>query len=203
LEETSAGRQVDPAILIPRKKASPLAPILVAVTALLVLGGGVAAWVVMGKRKAAEDATATSATASASAAPEPPAASESAAPAAPADSASAAPADSAAPSADADAGAAGTDSTIACDPECDEIRVDDKVIELGKPVQIPPGKHVIVATKNGYATVREQVLVKAGEKLERTFKLKAAVAAGASPAPAPAGPAKPCGKFLKRGAGCK
>jgi hypothetical protein len=93
------------------------------------------------------------------------------------------------------------DSTLACDPECDEIRVDDKVIELGKPVQIPPGKHVIVATKTGYATVREQVLVKAGEKLERTFKLKTAVAGGASPAPA--GPAKPCGKFLKRGAGCK
>jgi hypothetical protein len=78
--------------------------------------------------------------------------------------------------------------------------VDDKPIELGKPVQLTPGKHVIVGTKSGYATVREQVLVKAGEKVEKTFKLKSAVGAGPAPAPAPA---KPCGKFLKRGAGCK
>src|SRR5262249_19513420 len=100
------------------------------------------------------------------------------------------------------AAAASADSTLACDPECDEIKVDDKPIELGKPVPLAPGKHTIVASKNGYLTLKETVMVTAGQKVERTFKMKFAPAAGRVPA-GRAGPARPCGKFLKRGAGCK
>jgi hypothetical protein len=218
LDDTAAGRPVQPVPVAPRPAPSRLAPILVGVVALMLLAGGAGAWVVMGKRRA--DPTqggAATASASASAAPADSASaaaadSASAAPAdsasaAPTDSASAAPADSGTAAAGApDAGAtAGNESTIACDPECDEIRVDDKVIELGKPVDLAPGKHTVLATKSGYLTVKETVVVKAGQTLDKTFKLREKPAAPTGPAAGtvPAGPAKPCGKFLKRGAGCK
>jgi len=210
LDDTAAGRVINPVPVAPRAPPNRLAPILVGLVAVLLLGGAAGAWVVMGKRSrgdaaqaaSASAAPATSPTESASAAP------TDSASAAPTDSASAAPADSAAasadPSAGADGGAPGGESTLACDPECDEIRVDDKPIELGKPVDIAPGKHTILATKAGYLVVKEAVVVKAGQKLERTFKLKEKpTAASATTGSLPAGPSKPCGKFLKRGAGCK
>ncbi len=148
----------------------------------------------MGKRTRGDSAAASS-SASASAAPiAVPVGTASAAPAdtgsaapvapAPADTGSAAPADtgSAAPSAAPDAP---TESTLACDPDCDEIKVDDKAIELGKPVVLEPGKHVLIASKSGYLTVRETVTVKAGQKVERTFKLREK--------PAAPGNSSPCG----------
>jgi hypothetical protein len=185
-------------------------PILVGVVALLLLGGGAAAFVLLGRKPADVPAASTSATATAAAtASAAPADSASAAPAdtgsaAPADSASAAPADTAAPAAsgEADAGAAGPESTLACDPECDEIKLDDKPIELGKPLVIPAGKHQVVASKSGYTTVKETIVVKAGDKVEKTFKLKEKPAAPTGPAGPATGqantPPKPCGKFLKR-----
>jgi hypothetical protein len=202
LGETAAGRPVDPAVLQRRGSPNRLAPILVALVAVLLLGGAVAAWVVMGKRAHPETtAQAGSAQPSASAPAPPPAAADSAS-AAPADTASAAPADSASAAPDADAGPAAVMSTLACDPECDTITLDDHPIELGKPLTIAAGKHVVVATKDGYLPIRELVKVKDGEKVEKTYKLKekpaAAATAATVPGPVPTGPAKPCGKFLKR-----
>jgi len=200
LGETAAGRPIDPALHQRRPPASRLVPILVGVVALLLLGGGAAAFVLLG-RKPTEVATNASASAAdtASAAP---ADTASAAPAdtgsaAPADTASAAPADTAAPAAsgEPDAGPAEPESTLACDPECDEIKLDDKAIELGKPVVIPAGKHQVLATKAGYVTVKELITVRAGEKVEKTFKLREKPAARTGPANAAP---KPCGKFLKR-----
>src|SRR5262249_12468536 len=107
---------------------------------------------------------------------------------------SAAPADSAAPA----AGTEGVESALACDPDCDEIRVDDQPIELGKPVTLTPGKHAVTASKNGYVTIKETIKVKAGEKFEKTFKLTLKPTAAAGPATAAPAPNKPCGKFLKR-----
>lgn len=201
LGETAAGRPIDPALHQRRPPVSRLVPILVGVVALLLLGGGAAAFVLLG-RKPADGTTAASSSASASAAPDDTA---SAAPAdtgsaAPADTGSAAPADTAAPAAsgEPDAGPAEPESTLACDPECDEIKLDDKPIELGKPLVIPAGKHRVVATKSGYVTVKETIVVKAGDKVEKTFKLKEKPTAPAVPAGPVNTPPKPCGKFLKR-----
>jgi hypothetical protein len=210
LGDTHAGRPLDPVAAQRRASPNRLAPILVGLVAVVLLGGAAAAWVVMGKRNHPDAATASSASASASAAPTAapadtasaaPSATPSAAPtetpsAVPADSASAAPADSGA----ADAGAAPVESTLACEPDCDEVKIDDKVVDVGKPVVIDPGKHTLTASKSGYVTIKENVTVKPGEKIERTFKLKERPAAPTGPAPTL--PVKPCGKFLKRG-GCK
>lgn len=205
LDETAAGRPVDAAVLQRRASPNRLAPILVALVALLLLIGAAAAWVVMGKRSHPDDATqaSASATATATAAPVDTAA------AAPAGTASVVAAGTAVPvaadtasavaAADADAGPPQVHSTLVCDPDCDEIRLDDKPIELGQPVDLSPGKHTVVASKSGYVTVKESFKVAAGEKVEKTYKLVAKPSAPAGPpATAPAGPAKPCGKFLKR-----
>src|SRR5262249_44677613 len=134
LGETAAGRPIGPAILQRRASPNRLVPILVGGVAVLLLGGAVAAWVVMGKRAHAESAALpASASVTAAAVPEPTApASASAA----ADTTAAPAADTAAPTEDAsappapdsDAAAAPSDAiraSLACDPECDEIKVDD------------------------------------------------------------------------------
>jgi hypothetical protein len=214
LDQTAAGRPIDPGVLARRPPSNRLAPILVGLVALVMLGGAAAAFVIMGKRSRAEAALAAASSASAAATPTDapaesgspaasaaPADTGSAAPsAAPADTGSAAPsaepsaAPSASASADANAGPADQAASIVCDPaDCDQIRVDDKDLDLTKPIVIPPGKHVLVVVKTGYVTVRETVVVKAGEKLDKTYKLTPKPTGPAGP-----GPSKPCGKFLKR-----
>jgi nucleoid-associated protein YgaU len=198
-------------VLARRPPSNRMAPILVGLVALVMLGGAATAWVVMGKRSGAEAALAASSAASASAVPTEaaadtgsaapsaaPADTGSAAPnAAPADTGSAAPSaePSAAPSASASADAnADQAASIVCDPaECDEIKIDDKVIDTTQPIVVPPGKHTISVFKTGYVTIKESVTVKAGEKLEKTYKLTLRPTGAAVP-----GPPKPCGKFLKR-----
>ncbi|MFT3769844.1 MAG: hypothetical protein QM820_30795 [Minicystis sp.] len=200
LGETASGRPIDPAIHQRRPPASRLAPILVAAVAVLLLGGAAAAFVVLGRKPAQPPTTATSASAPA---PEPApttSATASAAPAdtgsaAPADTGSAAPANTGAPAASGEPDVPPVESTLACDPECDEIKLDDKPIELGKPLVIPAGKHTVVASKAGFVTVKEKLEVKQDEKVEKTFKLKEKPTATGPAVPANN---KPCGKFLKR-----
>ena len=200
LGETAAGRPIDPAVHQRRPSASKLAPILVGVVAVVLLGGAAAAFVALGRKPATDPAATASASAPSADAP------TASASAAPAETASAAPSASAAPPAETASAAPSaepevppTESTLACDPECDEIKLDDKPIELGKPLVIPAGKHTVTATKAGYVSVKETLTVKQDEKIEKTFKLKEKPAAGPAPAPAaPAGGPKPCGKFLKR-----
>jgi hypothetical protein len=212
LGETAAGRPVDPAVFQRRASPNRLVPILVGLVALLLLVSAAAAFVLLGKKPDAHpttaasaadsaaagaapaDSAAPSATASASAAPT----DSAAASAAPADSASAAPADSAsaAPSADADAGPPQVEVALTCDPDCDEVKIDDNVVDITKPLTLPPGKHVVRASKAGYQNEKVTLEVKGGEKLEKTIKLKEKVAVPTGPAVPP--PSKPCGKFLKR-----
>jgi hypothetical protein len=208
LGETAAGRPIDPAILQQRRPpASRMAPIIVGVVALVLLGGAAAAFIALGRKPPAPVVATTPSSSAVPTDSAMPASSGSAAPAvsgtpapadsgapAPADSGTPAPADSAAP----DAKPAAPESTLACDPDCDEIKVDDKPIELGKPVVLSAGKHSIVASKAGYQTVKETITVKDGDKVEKTFKLKEK-----STPPPPTTPQtntgpKPCGKFLKR-----
>lgn len=196
LGETAAGRPIDPAVHQRRQSSSKLVPILVALTAVLLLAGGVVAFIVIGKKPPADPRLAGSASALPSASA-PPSAEPSPVPSAvPSAEPSAVPSaePSAAPSAEP---APGAEVTLACDPECDEIKVDDKPIELGKSLPLSPGKHTVTGKKDGFQNLKETITVKDGSPLEKTFKLKEKVTPGPVVAPPP-GTSKPCGKFLKR-----
>jgi hypothetical protein len=199
LGETAAGRPIDPAIHQRRKSTSKLVPILVALTAVVLLGGGVVAFFVLGKKPPIDPRPAASASAlpSASAPAPEPTASASAVPSAePSAVPSAEP--SAAPTAEP---APGAEVTLACDPECDEIKVDDKPIELGKPLTLTPGKHQVTGKKEGFLSVKETITVKDGSPLEKTFKLKEKPVAGpvVAPRPAPPSPAASSSSAANRG----
>lgn len=149
-----------------RPTSSKLAPILVGLVALVLVVGGVAAWVVMGHKTAPETVIVPIASASVAAA-------DSAAPAASAVEAPTPP--SAEPVAPPPP--AGEEVTLSCDPACDEIKVDDKPIELDKPLTLPEGKHTVVASKAEFKTVTETITVVAGQKLEKQWKLASAAKA--------------------------
>ncbi len=153
-----------------RPASSKLAPVLVGLVALVLVIGGVAAWVVMGHKTEPESVIVPMASASAVAA-----ATDSAAPPASAVEAPSAP--SAEPVAPPPP--AGEEVTLSCDPGCDEIKVDDKAIELDKPLTLPEGKHTVVASKQDFKTVTETITVVAGQKLEKQWKLASAVAKAA------------------------
>lgn len=185
----------------PRSASSKVAPIVVGLVALVLVGGGATALVLMGKKKTDDGpiavATDSAAPAGASAAPSGSASAEPAASAAPA-TASAEPAPSAeasaAPSASADAAAGEAELTVTCDPACNEVVVDDKAMDdKDKPISLPPGKHKVTARKQGYYSLTESVYAAPGKKVEKAFHLtpNAKTAAGTATA------AKPCGKFLK------
>jgi eukaryotic-like serine/threonine-protein kinase len=177
-----------------RPTSTRVAPIVVGVVAVLLVGGAVAAFVVMGKKSKRDDTgpiavpTATSAPAPATSATAETTAAATAAGTAPSAEPAASGSASAAP-AEADAGPAEVEVAITCEPACDEIRVDDKLVEdKTKPLMLTPGKHKVSVAKTGYVTQTEFITVKPGEKFEKQFAL-VQYKAGAS---------KPCGKFLKR-----
>ncbi len=154
-----------------RPASSKLAPVLVGLVALVLVVGGVAAWVVMGNKTETESVIVPMASASAATVT----AADSAAPTASAVEAPSAPsADPVAPPPPA-----GEEVTLSCDPACDEIKVDDKAIELDKPLTLPEGKHTVVASKQDFKTVTETITVVAGQKLEKQWKLVSAVAKAA------------------------
>jgi hypothetical protein len=208
-DETSVGKPALTAVNVSGAKASRLVPIVVGALGVVTLSAAIGAWYVIGHR--GEDASATSPTGvtSAASAPSPASVAPTAVAAPPAPSN---PATSAAPpsasasaeassSASADPAAAGSSSlaTLTCDPDCDEIKVDDAVVDTTKPLTLAPGKHVVVASKAGYIPDRETIVVKPGEKFEQTFKLKIPLPVGSGNAAT----LPKCGKFLHRGAGCR
>jgi hypothetical protein len=210
MDETRAGRATT---LGDHRRHAPtpnyIVPALLGVAVLILIGGGATAWVVMGRKADAGSAPAKSETATAAATGS--ASTAAAAPEAPAMGASAATSASAAPSAtdtgpvtaaEVDAGPRPADVTLSCDPDCDELKVDGNPFEANKPLQLPPGKHVAIASKSGYVSVKETLDVKAGDKVEKTFKLMAKPSIVAVPVLAPTpnqtpAPSKPCSKWLK------
>jgi hypothetical protein len=183
--ETEIGRRPTE-LPSPRKPSSnKLVPILVGVVVVLLLGGAALAVTMMGKKPDPERLAASGE----------PVTSASAPPASP----SAEPQASAAPSATA---AAPTEQevTLSCDPGCDELKVDDKTIEPGKPVALAPGKHSVRASKADFKTVNETIDVTLGTKLEKTFKLSPEKKVATTPGPGP-GPVKStlpkCTRFIK------
>jgi hypothetical protein len=170
-----------------RPASSKLAPLLVGVAAVVLVGGGVAAWVVMGRKTTPETVIVPIASASTPVA-------ESAAP-----TASAAEAPSAVPSADpAPPPAAGEEVALSCEPACDEIKVDDQAIELDKPLRLAEGKHTVVASKAEFKTVTDTITVVAGKKLEKQWKLvSSAKATSGSGVPTQTVNKPKCTRFIK------
>ncbi len=163
-----------------RPASSKLAPVLVGLVALVLVIGSVGAWIVMGRKIPPEKVIVPVASASVAVSAAPPA--------------SAAETPSAVPTTEP-AAPAGEEIALSCDPGCDEIKIDDKAIDLDKPVFLPAGKHTFVASKAEFKTVTETLTVVAGHKLEKQFKLAPAKAAGPSSTPTVTKPK--CSRFIK------
>ena len=162
-----------------RPASSKLAPVLVGLVALVLVIGGIGAWIVLGRKTGPESiiipvSSASVAVAGTAApptsAPETPSAVPTTEPAAP----------------------VGEEVTLTCVPSCDDIKVDDTAIELDKPVRLAAGPHTVVATKADFRTVTETITVVAGEKFVREWKL---VARASGPAPTVVKPK--CSRFIK------
>jgi len=188
-----------------RASSNKLVPIIVGVAALVLIGGGAAAFMLMGNKQEGDAGTELAANASATV-PTP-----SADPAAPPN----AEASAAAPTTTEPAASAATppppaeqEVKLTCAPvTCGEVKVDDQVVDLSKPLMLTPGEHTVVVTRAGYEELTEKITV-ADAKLAKNFTLTP-VKTASTPAPkAPTGggtgfktvptASKPCGKFLKK-----
>lgn len=174
-----------------RPSSGKLAPILVGVVALLLVGGGIAAWLFLGGTPPSDTPTASSASAT------PPtsavaAGTTSAAPTAPPPE----PSTSAAPPK-----AAEVEVKVKCLPGCDEIRVDDqKVEDPTKPLMLAPGTYKVTAIKAGYKELTETITVEEGKALSKDLKLvSSAPVAVSNPKPptTTTQPVKKCTKLIK------
>ncbi len=185
-----------PSVLSPAgvPQSSKALPIILA-AGILVLLGGLAAFLLAGRRSHETGPIAVAASsAEAVAAPSGAPTDAPAASGAPAASAadSAAPAASAAPSTDAEV-------AISCAPDCEEVSIDGKKLDdPSKPVMLPAGSHKVLVAKAGFASQSDTIKVEAGKRFEKQYKLAAKAAAPSGPVKAPVGPKKNCGKFLKR-----
>ncbi len=85
------------------------------------------------------------------------------------------------------------DITIVCKPACASVRIDGQVVDdVTAPTFVVAGAHTVTAAApTGFLPQTKRVTVKRGEHAKVTVVLSSARAAGP-------GPAAPCGKFLKR-----
>jgi hypothetical protein len=181
----------------------------VGAVAVLLIGGGVAAWLAMGSGTTPQDTgpiavnatpTGTPATTGAPTAAPTPAPPPEAAP-------------TGAPT--AEAAPAQVEAKIKCSPACGEILIDDqKVEDMTKPIMLAPGSHKVEVSKSGYVSQSESITIEAGKPFSKEFKLvadKPAVAVAPTPPtttrPPPTGggssgggtstPLRKCGKLIK------
>ncbi len=178
------------------KKGGLLIPLLV-VGALLGLSAvALGAWMIVGRARGAPGATAssaTTATAVSASGSAPVSASRSAAtaPESATPPASGAPAPTREPDAGAAAAASDALVTFKCDPGCDDVKCDAKIVEhVADGVRLAAGKHTCTAAKPGYVAHVDTFVVQAGEDVERSIVL-AKVRTGTVSAPP-----KKCGTFL-------
>jgi hypothetical protein len=92
--------------------------------------------------------------------------------------------------------AAVAELTIVCSPECDAVKIDDRMLDTNdagvvhsEPVEVAAGAHVLAVGRATYLPQTKKVTLKAGQKAKETFYLSRP---GAVPLP------RPCGKFLER-----
>lgn len=172
---------------VPRRgKALPV----VLAAGIVLLLGGVAAFLIAGRRARPVDAgpivvAAASGEAAAASAGAQPAVS-----AVPTPSAEPAASASAAPSADVEV-------ALSCKPACDEISIDgEKLGDPSKPVTLPPGAHKVSVAKAGFASQADTITLEAGKRFDKQYKLVVKPSTPTVPVKVP--PRKNCGKFLKR-----
>lgn len=150
----SAMTMVPQAIDRPRARASKAVPIFLGITALVLIGGAVAAFAFLGDDGSGA-AAAGSGTAASVPVPTAPAATET-----PSAAASAEPAATASATASSEAAPAEVQITVACKPGCDSVQIDGKAVEeITKPAKVPAGEHTLTASKEGYTPFEEKVLV--------------------------------------------
>ena len=135
----------------PRARASKAVPIFLGITALVLVGGAVAAFAFLGKDEGSGAAGSTTAvtvpTGSAPPTTETPAVTASATATATA-------------SATAETPPPEVQIKVACVPGCDSVQIDGKPIEeVTKPAKVPAGKHTLTASKEGYTAFEESVEV--------------------------------------------
>ncbi len=83
--------------------------------------------------------------------------------------------------------------TVQCNPQCDIVKVDGKLVDFSKPFDLAAGIHKFEAAKGGYLPRVENVEVKAGVPVDKTYEL--------TPLPAqPRVPKPNCtpGQFIKK-----
>jgi serine/threonine protein kinase len=61
--------------------------------------------------------------------------------------------------------------TVTCTPQCDIVKVDGKLVDFSKPFELKPGIHKFEAVKSGHLPRVENVEVKAGEPLDKSYEL--------------------------------
>ena len=153
----AAMTMVPQAIDRPRARASKAVPIFLGITALVLVGGAVAAFAFLGKDDSSGAAAGSGAAASVPVPTAPAAATET-----PSSTAAAEP--SATATATAEAAPAEVQITIACKPGCDAVQINGTAVgEVTKPAKVPAGEHTLTASKEGYTTFEEKVLVEIAE----------------------------------------
>ncbi|UQA60240.1 protein kinase domain-containing protein [Polyangium aurulentum] len=135
-------------------------PILIGVAAVVLVGGAIGAWIILGKKKPAEDPDAPIAIT--------PTAATSADTAPTVEPVATAPAPTSEPAAAPTEG----ELMVSCNPACDEVKIDDKKIDdPSQPVKLAPGSHQVSVAKSGYVAQKDQVTIEVGKKLEKEYKL--------------------------------
>jgi serine/threonine protein kinase len=190
---------------LPRAPTSTrIVPILVGIIAVLLLGGAAAAFVVMGKKPSGGPVTAQSGATTTTSTP---VTTDAPSATAAADVPSATPVATSNATAAEDAGAPPADTgelVVTCEPTCDEVKVDDLALGDGsQTASLPPGKHKLTMSKEGFATINDNVTIAIGKRVEKKYKLAAKVSGngtGNAPPPGTGTPKndKKCGQFLKR-----
>jgi eukaryotic-like serine/threonine-protein kinase len=205
----SLGPPPSSVVVLPKSKTG-LYVVLVLV-ALVVVGGAIGVVLMLQRRAAVAAMTpiAKPDTTSSAVAPAPPPADSmptAAAAAPPVETQDAAPAvvaqgtpDAGAPVVEGTEGAAAAvaELTIVCTPDCDSVKVDDRMLDTNdagvvrpEPLDVAVGPHVLAVGRATYVTQTKKVTLKAGQKARETFYLSKVGAV----APLP----RPCGKFLER-----
>ena len=148
----------------PRARASKAVPIFLGITALVLVGGAVAAFAFLGGDEGSGSTAAGSGTAVTVPVPTAPTATET-----PSASASAPP--TATATATTEAAPAEVQITVACKPGCDSVQIDGKAVEeITKPAKVTAGKHTLTASKEGYTSFEENVEVEiTGTSAKVTF----------------------------------
>ena len=85
--------------------------------------------------------------------------------------------------------------TVQCNPACDVVKIDGRVVNASKPIELNPGIHKFEAAKTGYMPRVENVEVKAGEPVDKVYEL---TALPANPNPRQTTPKCSPGQFIKK-----